>query len=221
MAIEFITSDMVAINGHIVEIRDSRAPDYFDKDLFQERERAEAQSAQPGPIRDIELDASQSLLPLVSYIPQYAAYQQIPRFLGLARQAANDHGVSYRNFKVGAAAFAYSYQDGRVGYLYGANLTPFKGAPKRCAEFEVLTKAKNRGFDRIVALAVFGPSDFGDVNHIQTKTLHPCEPCRSMLDSDPIVPDDTLIITGNDRGDIELMFKRDLIDLHTDGSVTD
>lgn len=213
MAIEFITPDMVTINGRAIEIRDSRTPDIFDE--IADRENAAIQAAYAGPIRDMEVDLRRGMLPLFQFDPEFSAYQQIPRFIDLARQAAIECGVSYRDFKVGASAYALSAQDQRAGYLFGANLTPYKGAPKRCAELEVITKAKERGFDRIIALAVFGPSDFGDVNAVQSPTLHPCHQCRNMFETEPMVQDDTLVITGNEKGDIELMFKRDLVDLHS------
>lgn len=213
MSIEFVTPDMVAVNGYVAEIRDTRAPDIFD--VQTTAHNAALQATYANTLQDMEIELHRGTLPLVQIDPVVAAYQQIPRLIDLAQKAANEHAVSYRGFNVGASAYVVSTEHQRAGFLFGGNLTPYKGAPKRCAELEVVTKARQRGFDRVVALATFGPSDFGDVNAVQSPTLHPCAECRTMLDGEPIVPDDTLIITGNEKGDVELMLKSELLALHT------
>ncbi|HEY4964695.1 MAG TPA: hypothetical protein VIH90_08465 [Candidatus Saccharimonadales bacterium] len=213
MSIEYITPDLVLINGHYVEIRESREPDHFD--LLSEAANRELKAQYAGPIHDIEIDfryAFSGILGVTS--PEAVAYNQIPRFIDLARQAADERAVSYRDFKVGASAYAISTTEPRAAYLFGANYKPDPTVDKRCAEFDVLEKARERGLDRVIALAIYGPSDFGDVNHIHTPTLHPCESCRIMLDESPMVLDDTLIITGNEKGDIELMLVQDLLAMH-------
>lgn len=166
------------------------------------------------PVLDAVFDLRTGHLPGIEIDHEFEAHQQIPYFIDRAKRAAEQHAISYRDFKVGASAYVIDATNSRVGYFFGANFTPYKGAPKRCAEMEVLTKARQAGFDRVIALATFGPSEHGDVNSVATTTLHPCAECREILDTEPLVRDDTLIVTSNREGDVELLLKKDLVELH-------
>jgi cytidine deaminase len=217
MAIEFITPDLIRVNGYFVEINDSRQPDYFDE--LAARYNAELAGLEPDrPIHDLEFDLRPTLAIAPDFDAEFVAYQQIPRFLDIAERAARERAVSYRFFNVGASACAISFELQRIGYFFGANLTPHKGAPKRCAEMEVLAKAKDRGFDKIIALAIFGPSKFDDVQKLVAPTLHPCAECRTKLDESDLITDDTLVVTTNETGVREFMTSRELIDLHRNHS---
>jgi cytidine deaminase len=207
MAIEYITPDLVSINGCLVEIRDSREPDVFD--LIADEVNQELQERFAGPIEDIGFAIHPSILSLAEIGLKHSVYQQIPRFIDLARRAAEEHGVSYRDFKVGASAYVVSADGSQGAYLFGANNTPFEGARRDCAEMDILEKAK--AYDHIVALAIYGPSDDPTVNALPTNTLHPCSTCRQLLETSPQVDDETLMITSNPDGAIELMFVKDLI----------
>lgn len=209
MAIEFITTDLIRANGYFVEINDSRQPDYFDR-LAAEYNAALSAREPALPIRDLEFDLRPTLAVVSDFDPEWVAYQQIPRFLDLAQRAADERAVSHRGFKVGASACAISFDLQKLGYLFGANLTPYKGAPKRCAEMEVVTKALDRGFDKIIALAVFGPSKFEDVQRFPSPTLHPCDQCRDLLEASSLVTDDTLVATTNETGAREFMTVQEL-----------
>jgi cytidine deaminase len=214
MAIEFITPDLIRVNGYFVEINDTRKPDYFDE--LSERDNAALRSQEPArPIRDMEFDLRHTLALAPGFDPEFVAYQQIPRFFDLAQRAADEKAVSYRDFKVGASACAISFEQQRMAYLFGANLTPYKGASKRCAEMEVVSKAEERGFEKILALGIFGPSKFDDVQELPSPTLHPCDQCRDLLNNSPLVDDDLLVVTANETGARELMSKGDLIKLHS------
>ena len=209
MAVEFIAPDLIRINGYFVEINDRRESDYFDALNVQcNAELRETELARP--IHDLEFDLRPSLALIPNFDPEWAAYQQIPRFLDLAQEAADERAVSHRGFKVGASVCAISFKLQRIGYLFGANLTPYKGAPKRCAEMEVLAKAKDRGFDKIISLAVFGPSKFEGVQRFPSPTLHPCDQCRDILDASSLVTDDTLVVTTNETGVMEFMTTKEL-----------
>jgi cytidine deaminase len=210
MAIEYLTSDLVSINGCLVEIRDSRAPDVFD--LIADETNKELQERFARPIEDMSFAIHPSILSLAGIGLKHSAYQQIPRFIDLAKRAADERAVSYRDFRVGASAYVVSADGSQGAYLFGANNTPFKGAERDCAEMDILNKAK--AYDRIVALAIYGPSDDPTVNALPTNTLHPCSSCRQLLDTSPQVDDETLMITSNPGGIIELMFVKDLIQLH-------
>jgi cytidine deaminase len=213
MPIQRITPNLVKINGYFVELNDDRRPDFFDN---QNEEANKQLGERYGKVEicDLEFDLRHGHLPLIKPNYEYIAYQQIPRFIELARRAASERAISYRDFNVGASAMAMRTDPPIVGYLFGANLTPYQGAPKRCAEMEVLHKTRESGFDRILALATFGPDDEGSVNSVISPTLHPCAECRTLLKSEPTVDDDTLMITSNLTGDTELMTMKDLLELH-------
>lgn len=215
MAIEYLTSDLVKINGHLVELYDRREPDKFD--LLFEEDNKEVLAEWDGPLQDVDLHFPIGLRSIFwGRRPEALVYKQIPRFIDLAKKAAKEWAVSYRDFKVGASAYAVSLDGLRAAYLFGANNTPYPGAPKDCAEMDIIKKVNQRGLDRIVALAIFGPPDSGTVNRVNTATLHPCDVCRTQFSEDPAVRDDTLFIMGSPSGEIELMLAPDLLSLHAD-----
>jgi cytidine deaminase len=134
----------------------------------------------------------------------------------IAEQAAALRAVSYRGFKVGAGAIlaaVYPGQRTRIGIFTGANNTPYKGAPKRCAEMEIVTKAEQAGFNRLIAISVFGPSEFEGINEIESPTLHPCQPCRTLFESSVIVDETSTITTVNAQARESMTF-RELMILH-------
>ncbi len=113
------------------------------------------------PTRDVDFDLTLNTSFRINVPTEVIVYQQIPRFIDLARRSAEERAVSYRDFKVGASAFAVTDDGSRGAYLFGANNTPYQGAPKDCAEMDILKKVDERGLDWIVGLAIFGPPDSG------------------------------------------------------------
>lgn len=205
MSIESSAPGRVLINGHEVD-----APFI----------RPDVESRLHIPVVDAVFDLRTGHLPLIGFDHEITAYQEIPAFLDRARRAAELHAVSYRDFKVGSSAYVINEAGDKVGMFFGANNTPYKGAPKRCAEMEVLDKAREAGFDKVIAMATFGPSEHGDVNPLATKTLHPCAECRTLFDNDPLIRNTTLFVTSNAEGDIEMMLSEELRDLHDTNQVT-
>jgi len=128
-------------------------------------------------------------------------YHLLPELAARARAAAIHRGVSHRDFLVGSAVYVTNQTDRRAAILYGANFTPFPGAPKRCAEMEVLEKAYRGGFDKVYAIGVSGPLQPDQQSRVVSPTLHPCSECRNLLRRHPLVYPDTLLITADETGE--------------------
>ena len=99
-----------------------------------------------------------------------------------------------------------------VVFLNGANNSPYRGAPKDCAEMGITRKtdelAARRqvaiGSVRILDMYVAGPSDpdlILQVNGVATPTLHSCFDCQDLLRDHPAVTDATQIVTLALEGD--------------------
>jgi cytidine deaminase len=127
-------------------------------------------------------------------------YDQLPRLAVQALAAARKEAISYRGFFVGAAAYASDPENMRTALLFGANYKPFEGAPKRCAEMEVLEKAHRRDFKKIRAIAIAGPIQADTVSGVQSETLHPCFECRQALREHPLIYPDTMVLTVDEDG---------------------
>lgn len=119
-----------------------------------------------------------------------------------AREASRE-GVSYRGFRVGAIAQVVLPQLGVVLFLRGFNNSPYRGAPKRCAEMDILSQTTElaeltKSKPYIVDLFVAGPNDpdlVTEVNGLPSATLHPCAECRDLLQIHPAVSEVTRITT--------------------------
>lgn len=211
MAVEKVTSSIIQVNGYLVELFDDREHDMFDQ--MVETENSRLQQVYPKGLHDSVFNLRRTA-GLTTFDPLYAAYQQVPRFIDLAKRAAEEQAVSYRDFKVGASACAFDDMGMRIGYFFGANYKPSPNADKYCAELDIVQKVRASRFNRIVALAVFGPSEFADVDPFPSPTLHPCRVCRTMLDEDPLFKDNPLIVTTNQENDLELFMTDELVALH-------
>ncbi|MEO6761611.1 MAG: cytidine deaminase [Candidatus Saccharimonadales bacterium] len=211
MAIEVLSPSQVRINGYFVELFDNREPDMLDiqTELANKSLRQEPRM----PLQD-QIFSLDSVPGLVGFDPVFAAYQQIPRFVDLARRSADEAAVSYRNFKVGASACAIDDKTSRIGYFFGANYKPSPNSDKYCAELDIVRKVRSVGFNKIIALTIFGPSEFADVDIFPSPTLHPCVVCRKMLGGDSLFADNPLVITTNREGDMETFLTDQLISLH-------
>lgn len=134
-----------------------------------------------------------------------------PQLINAARAAA-DHAVSYRNFRVGACAAVLLPELDEVVFLEGANNSPYRGAPKDCAEMGIVRRAGQLAEQRrlttngvrILGMYVAGPSDPNliiQVNGVATPTLHSCFDCQDLLRDHPAVTDATQIVTFALEGD--------------------
>lgn len=211
MAIEKVSDRLIRVNGYLVEVLDTREPDMFD--ILNGVENAALQTNGPKVPQDSIITLSRTA-GLQRFDPVYATYSQLPRFVEQAARAARTKAVSYRDFRVGASACAFDDEGGRVGYFFGANYKPDADSPKYCAELDIVKKVRSSQFNRIIALAVFGPSDFANVDPYPGPTLPPCGVCREMLATDPVFPEDLIIVTANKEGDQELFLKDELLRLH-------
>lgn len=129
--------------------------------------------------------------------PRFLVVQSLCRVVDLSQQAVERLGNSYRGFKVGAAVLALDDTSGRMGIVFGGNYTPYKGADWNCAEKGAFERARQRGFNRVLAVGVTGPLQPDSESGIESPTLHPCYRCRAMMDESDMTAPDTLIATSN------------------------
>lgn len=132
------------------------------------------------------------------------------------------NGVSYRNVKVGALALVES-SEGWLFVLHGTNYSPVRGAPKRCAEMDILNQIDELASDgtKVVVrrLYVAGPGDEGlieEVNGRPAKTLCPCADCRDLFRQSPAILESTEIVTCgiDDEGLITAIDRTTVAGLH-------
>lgn len=145
-----------------------------------------------------------------------------------AANAALHRGRSYRDFRVGAAAYVTCRKPdlmrslGRTPqHIYtGANWKLGPDERNTCAEQEIVAQIRqNQHFfpaRRILALTVYGsPQNEPDAESgIWTPTLHPCRHCRRLLREIPEMRPDTVIITASPDGPMELMSFAELLRIH-------
>jgi cytidine deaminase len=130
--------------------------------------------------------------------PYHAFVGLMPRFVDLARSAAEERAVSYRDFHVGAVLYAGNEACSRVATLDGANQKISPSHPKRCAEMDVIDQAEALGFSRVVGMVIAGTSDpekIKGVMGVATPTLHPCDVCRDRMVDCGLFDDGSLIVT--------------------------
>lgn len=125
--------------------------------------------------------------------------------------SATERGRSYRDFRVGAAAFVSSKDPALLRSLGRPPQTIYTGANWKlgqderntCAEQEIVSQLRQQEHlfpsKEIMALVVAGEAqDEPDAESgVYTRTLHPCRHCRKLLMSVPQMKASTLIITVN------------------------
>jgi cytidine deaminase len=154
----------------------------------------------------------------VQIATSFLVVQSLCKLLDLSRQAVDRIAHSYRGFNVGAAMLAQDTQGGRIGTYFGGNFTPYQGAEWNCAEKRALTSIRERGFDRVLAIAVAGPPYTDSVSGVESPTCQPCHRCRGMLTESEMVSEDTLVASTNLREDVfELNTLASLIRQHETG----
>jgi cytidine deaminase len=130
------------------------------------------------------------------WLSQVAAFEeQISDLLHLARTTARN-AQSYRDFRVGCAVYAYSLTQGTCAVFLGANQKPEPGPTwKMCAEKEAATKAINKGFNRIIGMAIAGDVQADEETGIESEILPPCGECRrSLLSLSGVYHDSRLVL---------------------------
>ena len=145
-----------------------------------------------------------------------------------AEAAAQLRGRSYRDFRVGAAAFVTSRKPdlmrslGRTPqHIYtGANWKLGRDERNTCAEQEIVAQLRQNQHlfpsRAVLALAVYGRAqDEPDAESgVVTPTLHPCRHCRRLLRETAGMRPNTVIITASPDGTTEFMPFSELLHIH-------
>lgn len=113
-----------------------------------------------------------------------------------------------------------------VIFLRGTNNSPYRGAPKRCAEMDILSQideltTPDASQPLILDFYIAGPDDPAlslEVNGLESSTLDPCADCRGLMCDHPAVEDTTRFITFGvtEGGIVEYRTKAELDDRYAD-----
>lgn len=141
-----------------------------------------------------------------------------------AREAANKHAASWRDFRVGCAAFAWDPKrhaladfGERWKVITAANMKPVEGEQNICCERLAIGTARNAEYERIIGLVVVGEPQPDHRSGLITPTLHPCYHCRTFMLAMPETNREPLtIITAHleDDGVHELYSLTELVKIH-------
>ncbi|MDO8529526.1 MAG: cytidine deaminase [bacterium] len=118
-----------------------------------------------------------------------------------ARKAALNAALSYRNFTVGCALYAfkpdaYYYNDVHKVFR-GVNMKIGKNSHKICAEQVAIGAARAEGYRFIIGMAVAGKPQPDDESFLAPDTLHSCSDCRELFKKLPELSGDSRIITAH------------------------
>jgi cytidine deaminase len=107
-------------------------------------------------------------------------------------------GISWRNFCVGCAAWAFREDaptyDSRWRMFIGMNTKVAEQARNICAEPIPLNAALASSYTEIIGVVVIGEAQ--EDNKGKHLTLRPCAHCRELMKSHPLMRPDTIIITA-------------------------
>lgn len=146
--------------------------------------------------------------------PRQIFAQTIERFL-IQAKLASTNAQSYRNFNVGTM-FLAEREPGFFGVFHGANTKRFPDDQKVCAEEVALAKAVHRDFQKIIGIAIFGPTQEDHGSGLSLPVLHPCEACRARFTKSPLADNNMLIASANHDGQFELTTLGTVLALHED-----
>ncbi|MES2216462.1 MAG: hypothetical protein V4481_04175 [Patescibacteria group bacterium] len=109
-------------------------------------------------------------------------------------------GISWRKFHVGCVAYGYRpdvvrFED-HWKVFYGMNSKVAETERNTCAEPICLTTALAWGCTEIIGLVVVGETQ-KDEKGVTHPTLRPCEHCRRLMKSHPLIKPHTIIVTAN------------------------
>ena len=126
--------------------------------------------------------------------------EQIHRFISASNalywqaERSRARGISWRNFCVGCAVWAFredaSWAPDRWRYFYGMNTKVEENSRNICAEPIALNAALGFACTEVVGLIVVGNPREQD----SSMTLRPCEHCRLLMKSHPLVKLDTIVV---------------------------
>lgn len=137
-------------------------------------------------------------LEIEDYDPYEAFVGYVPQMINIARKSANDNAVSYREFHVGAALFAVTFDCKTTTILGGANYKPRRSSRKYCAEMDVIDQAEEMGLEHAIGIVIAGPEDPEQIKSVMghvAPTLHPCSACRVKMTNSKLFTDDTIVMT--------------------------
>jgi cytidine deaminase len=113
-------------------------------------------------------------------------------------QKASELALSWRDYRVGAAAIAYDPKTRMYGTFVGANIKPGPDSDINIhAEQMVLAKVKMHDLPNVVAMAIWGDPDDKDSNPFGVPTRRPCQRCDQMFMEAPEVSERMLILSSN------------------------
>ncbi len=123
----------------------------------------------------------------------------IPLMVNMARHGAENEAFSYREFHVGASAYAVKFDGSKPPIVIGgANYKPDQDTPKYCAEMDVIDHATEDGYDHIIGMVIAGTDDPEEIRAVMnriTPTLHPCGACQTKMDNSRLITPETIIVT--------------------------
>lgn len=151
------------------------------------------------------------------------ALAYLPGMINQARYYSKNHARSYRGFFVGATAMFRRVDDGLTVY-HGWNHTPHRGAPKKCAEAQILEQAHlDEGIVRAGAFVVAATTLQNEIKSVvgeKIPTLPPCLPCVGLFEDSPLVDDSTLVFSvGNNVDVVQVHTVGGLRESYTDGGI--
>jgi cytidine deaminase len=139
-------------------------------------------------------------------------YQALREHLALRSNRARAQAVSWRNFNVGCAVYAWrpwdqqehpwDYFSSRWCIFTGANIKPRSDVATICAEQVAILAAIQAGYSRIIGLSVVGPLQADSVSGLEHKTLHPCGLCRAFFRAQCQITGETRVLTGGIQSDL-------------------
>jgi cytidine deaminase len=173
---------------------------------------------------------SEELPEVFFHQPDWLAFWQLREHLvDRALNSATTRGRSYRDFRVGAAAFVSSKDPDLLRSLgrppqaiyTGANWKLGQDERNTCAEQEIVSQLRQQEHlfppKEILALVVAGEAqDEPDAESgVYTNTLHPCRHCRKLLLNVPEMNPSTLVITVNLTNTIqEVRTFQEILEVH-------
>src|SRR3989344_4566500 len=151
--------------------------------------------------------------------------RELPSMVEKARKAAEEEAISYRGLRVGAAGLATRPHTADFGIYTAGNVKPSRHPTTVCAEKIMLEKAKKAGFTVIAGIVVASSAtkeEIESVVDVPAPTLPPCQPCTSYFVGNPLMRQDTVIVSvplDSDRRQVRL--KGELRSAYLNGNLSE
>jgi len=150
---------------------------------------------------------------------QSRRFDEVLPYLFVRAQEVMHRAVSWRNFRVGCALWAFKNQVYRVEERWrlftGSNIKVTPESRPMCAELIAVGAAREAGYDRIIGMVIAGKPQLGEETSKEYLTLHPCKECRRVFKALPEISSDTQIVTVIPESDIyEIHTFSELLQIH-------